>query len=781
MRKLLLALLLSASSLAQAQVSTAPPLLNYRGTTLPTNCVIGRLFFKTDATAGNQIYTCSAANTWTQILGTASGTVTSIGCTTANGVSCTSDGSTTAPRLTFTLGAITPSSVASTGAVSGTTGGFSGMVSVPAGSAGTPGVGIGNSGLYFSASGGDTFFTNAGVYQGRISNTSGWAARTATTIGFESGGAATSADTAISRISAGIIGVGTGAQGSIAGGIQAATGAFGGATIGGNAVAITGTMNVSSTITTGAGMVVAATQYYAFGSTRSYIDSPADASTRFNNAAGTQASILTIPTSATWQLGAADVSSVAVAQKLTFQGNTGASTTGPVATIQGAGGGSGAASVGGDVEIIAGLTSAAAGTSGAIKFKTGALGAGNVGATALTINSAQQAVFADGAVGTPSIRGSDDDSGIYFSGNNTRIATDGFNQWQVDGGGQVQATSNYIAWSNSSQASGTKDTYLMRLGAANVRAGKDPSATPVANILTIGEASRSGTDSNTAGASGTIQSGAGTGNATGSSLLFQTPTATTSGTGAQALATRLTLTEATATFSGAVTGITTLGTSGVITTTAPNLNITPTAATGPGYTQITNTGGAYYFGAENSAGNGFGSGAGAYGMVVYRPASTGFSISRSSTADVTISSAGLIALPNIATDATHTDSAVCQDTTTHALYSGSGTLGVCLGTSSERYKSGLAKLGVGLKQVLALTPVSYFLDAKHGDPNKKLYGFTAEQGGKVLPELMGRDEQGHPNTFDYMGVVPVLTKAIQELEARLRKAESIINRLQRRK
>ena len=52
-------------------------------------------------------------------------------------------------------------------------------------------------------------------------------------------------DTALSRISAGVIGVGTGAAGSIAGGLQAATLALGGATIGTNALAVTGTAAIS--------------------------------------------------------------------------------------------------------------------------------------------------------------------------------------------------------------------------------------------------------------------------------------------------------------------------------------------------------------------------------------------------------------------------------------------------------------------------------------------------------------------------------------------------------
>lgn len=87
-----------------------------------------------------------------------------------------------------------------------------------------------------------------------------------------------------------------------------------------------------------------------------------------------------------------------------------------------------------------------------------------------------------------------------------------------------------------------QDVTLARLAAASLRLGAAPSATPIAQTLTLGEASRPGTDTNVAGASGTIRSGLGTGNATGSSLILQTATAVASGSTTQTYATRLTLT-----------------------------------------------------------------------------------------------------------------------------------------------------------------------------------------------------------------------------------------------
>lgn len=108
--------------------------------------------------------------------------------------------------------------------------------------------------------------------------------------------------------------------------------------------------------------------------------------------------ILTGPATATLQLGAADVSSGAVAQTVTFQSNTGASTTGPLALIKGAGGGSGAGSIGGELRLQGGLSSAAAGTGGAITLYTAPSGAGATAALALTIGTNKAATFSGGIV-----------------------------------------------------------------------------------------------------------------------------------------------------------------------------------------------------------------------------------------------------------------------------------------------------------------------------------------------------------------------------------------------
>lgn len=124
---------------------------------------------------------------------------------------------------------------------------------------------------------------------------------------------------------------------------------------------------------------------------------------------------------------------------------------------------------------------------------------------------------------------------------------------------------------------------------------------------------------------------------------------------------------------------------------------------------------------------------------------------------------GAIINTGITTDSTHTDATVCEDTTSHQYYFGSGASGICLGTSSLRFKHDVRPLAAGLDAVLALDPIVYRYNKGVGaDPDKDLYGFAAEQVNTVLPQLVGLDVNGRPNSVDWAGIVPVLVRAIQD-------------------
>lgn len=176
-----------------------------------------------------------------------------------------------------------------------------------------------------------------------------------------------------------------------------------------------------------------------------------------------------------------------------------------------------------------------------------------------------------------------------------------------------------------------------------------------------------------------------------------------------------------------------------------SLNDTNTSCVG-GLARLTGSGsGGFFFQMNTDAGCAFGT------------AVQSLSITTTGTA-----LAGTVTLTNIASDATHTDSTVCQDTTTHTLFSGSGAAGICLGTSSLRFKRDWSPLQPGINQVMALEPIRYRYKEGYGTSDRDLYGFAAEQVIDVLPDLVGLDAEGRPNSVDWAGMVPLLVRAVQD-------------------
>ena len=125
---------------------------------------------------------------------------------------------------------------------------------------------------------------------------------------------------------------------------------------------------------------------------------------------------------------------------------------------------------------------------GSIVFQVAPAGssgtAQNALATALTINSASQVVFADGSNSLPSIRGSDADSGMYFFGNNIRFSSDGGNKFSLDGNCNLNiAAETAIRWTSSaSNPNSGPDTILVRDGAANTLALRNGTSAQTLNI-----------------------------------------------------------------------------------------------------------------------------------------------------------------------------------------------------------------------------------------------------------------------------------------------------------
>jgi hypothetical protein len=252
MRKLILFMLLSGYAIAQNTPTIG--VLPDNGPNLPTTCVIGQIYFRTSTTIGlNQ---CNPANTWTALStstgGASSGTVGQVQSTDGAGgfTNSAAQGTLTVstPFLnhssTWNAGAVAftdwISNITCTAAATASIAGGLGTAGtqwqfkyaaancgspqflVPSGTAASPSVSFSaftNYGMYANGSVGTAFSA-----AGNDSFAPGTAARMASGVALSwnsTGSFSTGAlDTGLSRISAGVTGVGTGAQGSVAGTIQ---------------------------------------------------------------------------------------------------------------------------------------------------------------------------------------------------------------------------------------------------------------------------------------------------------------------------------------------------------------------------------------------------------------------------------------------------------------------------------------------------------------------------------------------------------------------------------
>jgi trimeric autotransporter adhesin len=110
----------------------------------------------------------------------------------------------------------------------------------------------------------------------------------------------------------------------------------------------------------------------------------------------------------------------------------------------------------------------------------------------------------------------------------------------------------------------------------------------------------------------------------------------------------------------------------------------------------------------------------------------------------------------------------------------SGQLGVK--ASSARFKEAIKPMDKASEAILGLHPVSFRykkgLDPK-GEPQ---FGLVAEEVAKVAPELVARDDQGHPFSVRYEEVNAMLLneflkehKKVEEQDAKITRLETALN------
>lgn len=124
----------------------------------------------------------------------------------------------------------------------------------------------------------------------------------------------------------------------------------------------------------------------------------------------------------------------------------------------------------------------------------------------------------------------------------------------------------------------------------------------------------------------------------------------------------------------------------------------------------------------------------------------------------------------ITSDVTHTDASVCEDTTTHTFYSGSGTLGICLGTSGRQFKTAFTPMTAGLAEIMQINLWNYRYKPGHGDNGVRVqFGPTAQdiEAIPALSSLVGHNQEGEAINYDVGALLPIALRAIQELKAEI--------------
>ena len=97
--------------------------------------------------------------------------------------------------------------------------------------------------------------------------------------------------------------------------------------------------------------------------------------------------------------------------------------------------------------------------------------------------------------------------------------------------------------------------------------------------------------------------------------------------------------------------------------------------------------------------------------------------------------------------------------------------------SDARLKQDVVNIDYGLREVLKLRPVAWNWKAKSGKGRQ--LGLIAQEVETVLPELVSTDKDAeHTKGLNYIGLVPVTIKAIQEQQAQIEEQQEQIHKQQ---
>lgn len=109
--------------------------------------------------------------------------------------------------------------------------------------------------------------------------------------------------------------------------------------------------------------------------------------------------------------------------------------------------------------------------------------------------------------------------------------------------------------------------------------------------------------------------------------------------------------------------------------------------------------------------------------------------------------------------------------------------GMVKNPSDLRLKHNIQNLNNAIDQIKALRPVAYFYSSEeHPEmnlPDEKRMGFIAQEVESIFPELVFEDSSDHQwKSMNYMEMIPVTVKAIQEQQDVITSLKSEISKLQ---
>ena len=111
----------------------------------------------------------------------------------------------------------------------------------------------------------------------------------------------------------------------------------------------------------------------------------------------------------------------------------------------------------------------------------------------------------------------------------------------------------------------------------------------------------------------------------------------------------------------------------------------------------------------------------------------------------------------------------------NAVYATNGTIQ----TSDRRMKTNILDLKYGLKEVLAMRPVSF--NWKTTPDNNKKVGLIAQEVKAIVPEVVTGDETKETLGLNYAELVPVLINAVKEQQKEIEDLKKMVEKLTQKK